>query len=29
LIIGGSYWGLAIETKHRLALNVDGQPKGA
>jgi drug/metabolite transporter (DMT)-like permease len=29
LIIGGSYWGLAIETKHRLALNVDGQPKRA
>ena len=29
MIIGSSYWGLAIEAKHRLALNVDGQPKGA
>ena len=29
LIVGSSYWGLAIEAKHRLALNVDGQPKGA
>jgi drug/metabolite transporter (DMT)-like permease len=29
MIIGSSYWGLAIEAKHRLALNVEGQPKGA
>jgi drug/metabolite transporter (DMT)-like permease len=29
MIIGSSYWGLAIEAKHRLSLNVDGQPKGA
>jgi drug/metabolite transporter (DMT)-like permease len=29
LIVGSSYWGLAIEAKHRLSLNVDGQPKGA
>ena len=29
MIIGSSYWSLAIEAKHRLALNVDGQPKGA
>lgn len=29
MIIACSYWGLSIEKRHRLSLDVEGQPKGA